>query len=730
MFRRLPGYRIGQRPIGALAFPQWSDAFRPGKGFGFHPRISHKRGALIKKAFQCASQIRMKLIMFRFSPQVSPLIFLFVTFMAFGLLIPALGIYQDDWVFVYNAYAIGPQGIDDFMYYDGTPFASLINNVLFFVLGFKPLHWHILSLVFRWLTVWVLWLFFRKLWPQHPLKVFFVAIIFAIHPFFVLQPMAFTYAHLWVAYCVIGLSYYWMVLSLQKAQRHGLYLFLSILASAFVFLSGEYFAGLEFLRPIVLFTFITSNGLSVPQKIWRALKYWSPYLLLMVIYLYWRFFVYVVPDAKRNAPELIVQLLENPISGLVTIILNLIPDVITILLSAWYQVLEPGWLDFSLRVNQVSFVIIGFSAYMFYEIFKRLKLDQETDDLIDRGWQAKALWLGLGILVFGLIPPYVAGLYINQTNSLWNSRLGLVSMLGASLILVLVVYRLVANWRTRNLIFALLISFSIGWHFRVANQFRIGWGKQLSFYAQLIQRAPDLASQTAIFTYGEILPLMGDYPTAYAINTIYATPGSESRDQVKHWFYFLPDSRLGRDQMLSARDRSLKFRGNGLSSIVISFEPEQGECLRILTPNDVSLVGLPDTLSAASKFSNLEQIKIDHAPGPFFTQVLEIDVYPQSWCIAFQQAERARQGNDWPAIIRLYQQAQGQGLESKTGYEYLPFVEAFAQIGDFEQAYQVGPKIKTPEANFGKVICSFWKDFSNKKSGLPALWKIRLGCNE
>lgn len=659
-----------------------------------------------------------------------PLAFLAVLILAFGLLIPTLGIYQDDWIFVYNAYAIGPQGMADFMYYDGTPYASIINNALFSLLGFKPVHWHVFSLVLRWLTVWVFWLVFRRLWPEHAPKTFFAALIFAIHPFFILQSMSYTYAQVWVAYFSIGLSYYWMILFVQAKQKVWLYLLLSILLSVFVFLSGEYFAGLEFLRPIILLMFITSNGLSVPQRIWRALKYWFPYLLLTGVYLYWRFFVYVVPDAKRNAPELIVQLFENPISGLVTIILNLIPDITTILLSAWYQVLEPGWLDFSLRVNQVSLVIVGLSAFTFYGIFKRLKFNQETDDLVDRGWQAKALWLGLGILVFGLIPPYVAGLYINQTNPLWNSRLGLVSMLGASLISVLVIYRLVASWRTRNLIFALLISLSIGWHFRVANQFRIGWGKQLSFYAQLIQRAPALEAQTAIFTYGEILPLMGDYPTAYAINTIYAAPGGESRDQVKYWFYFIPDSRLGRDQMLSARDRSLKFRGNGLNSIVISFEPEQGECLRILTPNDVSLVGLPDTLSAASKFSDLEQIKIDHAPSPFLTQVLDIDDYPQSWCTVFQQAERARQGNDWPAVIRLYQQAQGQGIESKKGYEYLPFVEAFAQIGDFEQAYQVGPKIKTPEANFAKVICSFWKDYSNKEPGLPVSWKMRLGCNE
>jgi hypothetical protein len=51
---------------------------------------------------------------FRLSEKTAPLVFLGVLIATFGLLIPSLGIYWDDWIFVYNAYARGPRGLWDF----------------------------------------------------------------------------------------------------------------------------------------------------------------------------------------------------------------------------------------------------------------------------------------------------------------------------------------------------------------------------------------------------------------------------------------------------------------------------------------------------------------------------------------------------------------------------------------------------------------------------------------
>ena len=164
-------------------------------------------------------QARGTLDQIRFSEASSPLAFLVALTLAFGLLIPSLGIYQDDWLFVYNAYARCPQGLWDFLYYDGTPFASILNIALFSILGFKPLFWHIASLLARWLTVTIFWLLLRRLWPNAARRNFLAALIFALHPFFNLQALSYTFLHTWLGYFSLGLSLYWMVLSVQDKKR-------------------------------------------------------------------------------------------------------------------------------------------------------------------------------------------------------------------------------------------------------------------------------------------------------------------------------------------------------------------------------------------------------------------------------------------------------------------------------------------------------------------------------
>ena len=176
---------------------------------------------------------------FRLSDRAVPVVFLAILFLSFGLMIPFLGIYQDDWVFVYNAYVRGSQGLWDFLNADGTPFSSVMNIGLFRLLGVKPLHWHVAALLARWLTVVAFWLVLRRLWPAHPLKSFTVSLLFAVYPFFNLQPLAFTYLHIWISYLFLGLSLYWMILSVQIPQKYILYTGLALSAGAISGLTAE-----------------------------------------------------------------------------------------------------------------------------------------------------------------------------------------------------------------------------------------------------------------------------------------------------------------------------------------------------------------------------------------------------------------------------------------------------------------------------------------------------------
>lgn len=654
-----------------------------------------------------------RLVNIRFPEWSIPLAFLAALVLAFGLLIPRLGIYQDDWLFVYNHYALGPQGIWEFMYYDGTPFASYLNNLQFALLGYTPLNWHIASLLSRWLTVVIFWLILRRLWPAHPRQTFLSALVFALHPFFTLQPMAVTFSQVWAAYFFLGLSLYWMILSVQQPSRYWLYTVLSILAGAVNILSGEYFAGLEFARPVILWFALVARYPNPRERFSRSLRYWIPYLLALGVYIYWRFFVYEVPIENRNQPVLVETLLSNPLAGLWLILVNLIPDTVLIVISSWYKLLEPGWLDLTVRINQIAFALALVSGGIaFYYLNGQTFDESKTQKRVN--WPLQTLFFGFVIVVFGLIPPYVGGLYLNAKNPLWNSRFGLASMLGASMMVVAVLELLVTSQRARVVLMAAFVGLSAGWHFRYTNDFRYAWEKQVKFYRQLAVRIPEMSPNTALVAEGEVLSLMGDYPTAYAINTIYARQDSEEPGRMRYWFYGVTTN-FSRDydefvqgMTLFTRHRSMVFKGKSHEIVLFTFEPDAGQCLHIVRPQDSVARTLPARLRSLSALSAIDRVQSENDSSRFLRD--EIGIQPVGdWCTLYQRADLARQDGNWDEVIRLWKEAGRSGLTPNDNFEYLPFLEAYLYTGQPEQALKLSALAAKFPPSMKPTVCDTWQ---------------------
>jgi hypothetical protein len=648
----------------------------------------------------------------RFPEFTIPLVFLAVLILAFGLLIPTLGIYQDDWLFVYNAYARGTLGLWNFFYADGAPFTSFVNMALFAILGFKPLYWHIASLLARWLTVTIFWYTLRRLWPSSPRETFLAALVFALHPFFTLQPLSFVFLHVWLGYFSLGLSFYWMIRSVQEPKRFWPYTILALIFEAVSILTLEYLAGLEFLRPILLWMVARNQEKDLKTGIVKAVKYWIPYLLVFGVYIFWRFFIYKIPIKNRNEPVVIRTLLGNPLEGIKLIVFNLVPDALLIVIASWYNVLNPVSFDWFDRTNLLfTFFSAGIAALAFF-FFSRQSYDKPDETQTGSLWPREAFWLGLVIVVLGLIPPYVGGLFINEKNPLWNSRFGLASMLGASLMLVAIVEALMTSQKARLVFFALLVGLAVSYHARYANDFRNTWKKQANFYRQLVLRIPSLEPNTALIAEGEFLYHMGDYPTAYAINTMLAEPGADSGDNINYWFFSITsnfaskieDFMNGMD--IQDRHRSVRFQGKSSQSLIISFEPEQGQCLYVIRPQDSTVRVLPTLLKQAAHLSALDRIHFKKSSG-LFLQEIGLN-YPEDWCTYYEQADLARQQGDWDAVAEYWGAAHKRGFAPGAAFEYLPFVEAFARLNEWDKAAEISRELKdaVPAARY--TMCDFW----------------------
>jgi len=672
----------------------------------------------------------------RFSERVVPGVVLAILVLAYGLVIPSLGIYQDDWVFVYNAYARGPQGLWDFLNADGTPLSSLINITLFQLLGVKPLYWHVSALIVRWLTVVGFWLVLGKLWPANLMQNFLAALLFAIHPFFILQPLAFTFLHIWIGYCFLAFSMYWMILSVRQPERFWLYFAASWISGIVAILTGEYFVGLEFLRPLILWLVLRDREMNIKPRILKVIELWMPYSIVLGVYIGWRLLVYVAPIEVRNDPVGLKMLLSDPVAELRIILSNIIPDTVSIIVTTWYKIIDPAFFDLTDRRDllfTLLSVIVGLGIFPVLKYYGDGRVD---DKPAGSSWTRKAFWLGLVIVVLGIVPPYVGGLFINEKNPLWNSRLGLASMPGASLIVVALLESLSSNGKARSAFFAVLIGFSVGYHARYTNDFRWAWKKETNFYRQLILRVPALERGTAIIAEGEILYYMGDYPTAYAINTLYEkSPGGPYDENIDYWFFSMTTHLAGKmDAFLTGMDldashRAVSFTGRSDESLIISFVPESGQCLYVIRPRDSSFRRLPPLLKGASHLSALDRIDASAVSDSPFLRSIGLE-YPDDWCAYYQKADLARQNGDWQRVVELWEDARGRDFSPGAYFEYFLFLDAFTQLGKWEEAVEVSLEAMRVFPAARLPLCDYWDPLSATNERAVAFGKLesKLRC--
>ena len=673
----------------------------------------------------------------QFTEKSVPWILLLACILAFGLLIPKLGYFQDDWNYVFNYYSFGSRGLAEFLDYDGRPFAAWVYDAGFKLLGFFPLYWHITELLLRWMTGYILWLVLRILWPNLKWQALAGALLFLLYPFFTLQPLAVAYTLHWTGYLLFSLSMYFML----RAQTNRFWLFttLALITQAAHLFTLEFYSGIDLLRPVFLWVLLSKLDLSVREKLKLTLRKWLPYLVIFSVFFVWRGFIYQAAKANRNAPSLFANMSHAPLQTTVSLILNGIPDLATILISPWYKLIAPDNLDFSNSTNIYLFLIslLSFGIFLFI-LFHQNHLESE-----DRATSRQFFLVGCIALIISLMPIYVSGYVIHTKLEPWNSRLSLGSLLGAAMIMTGVVDYLIKVPRTRWMLLAVLVGLLVGWHVRYTNDFRWAWDKQVNFYRQLYLRAPEIKPGTTILSEEEFLSYMGDYPTSYGINVMYTKQGDsfEGSRKADYWFFPYINFYTRLDQYLngqpfSATRAGTSFQGEPEGTIVISFEPDLGQCLWIMRPEYESLKSLSQTMRQLVSISYVD--RIEQAPLREDSFVLKyLYLHPeQDWCFYYEKADLAYQYEEWDVVLQLWNSASQSDLRPDNGFEYLPFIEAYAHADDWKTAESLTLSAQKIMRGIDPLFCDTWSKLkgntpeSPEKDEAVATIQGVLHCNQ
>ena len=645
-----------------------------------------------------------------FRPSTAPLALLIYCLISFGLLIPWLGFYWDDWPSIYYLHVLGPRGFIDAFATDRPPLGWLF-MLTSSILGESMLAWQIFGLLSRWLSSLALWWTLKSLWPGYNRQATWVALLFAAYPGFLQQYIAVTYSHTWLVLAAFLFSLGTMIWAIRKPGYFWPLIVLSCLLSAWCMFTDEYFFGLELLRPLILWLALQLKDDNSIKRLTSAAIRWMPFAAMIAAFLIWRLSIHVSP---RGQVRIFEKLSAAPIAATQNLVATTIQDMVESSLMAWGQALNiPRQMSSGMGPGALYLLVTAVSIALALIYLSRFETPQASVSPAENplGWPKQAIILGLAALLVAGIPFWVTNLPI-ELRFPWD-RFTLAFNLGASLLLAGLLELLARRRMINLLILAGLLGLASGMHVQLANLYRREWNSQKALFWQLVWRAPGIQPGTMLLSAELPFVYYSDNSLTAPLNWTYH-PGQSTRE-LSYLFYNIEsrlESKLAgfeKGQSISEPYRALYFNGSTSQALAIYYSPPG--CAKIVDPEtDAKTPQKPLYFSRVLALSNLGLIQAKPSP-PVIPPRAYFGVEPQpDWCYYFEKADLARQQGDWEEVVRLGEQAfqLNTRLYEVNAPELLPYIEGYARKGNWERARELTLEANQLTFRMGRILCETW----------------------
>jgi len=632
-----------------------------------------------------------------------PIGLLWASILAYGVLIPWMGLYADDWPFVYVHHVAGWQGVVAFISWV-RPVGAYIFATVTTIFQENFAGYHIFLLLLRWVDGVMLWKLLRMVWPEAKHKAAWAALLFVVFPAFKQQPLALEYSLHFIVLALFFGSLMAMVQAEKQPERFWPYTLAAVALSFNIFFI-EYFVGLELLRPVLLWLALARRFPEPGKRLRQVLVRWLPYLAVLAAFVLWR--VFVVKFVSYQ-PGLLDALRADLLGGLAALARTMAKDIFTVTFGTWAQLFTtipagPRALALYLALVLAALVPVGLLL---------LNLEGSPEGKGEQRKREDLEWLAVGAIALIMCggPFWVTNIPLSLEFP-WD-RTTLAFMLGVCLVIPALI-SLLRRPRLQAVVVAALVGLSVGQHFQNANQYRKEWQVFRDFYWQLTWRAPALEEGTIVTLDKSPFWYHVDKFLTPALNYTYA-PQSRSLT----YPYSMLDFYKFEEKYLPLEDPetpiyvgygTLKFEQPASHILMVVYDPPG--CLRVLTPAEETHLLLSEAARDSLHLSQPERILLNpenpRQPPDFLGGEPE-----HNWCYTYEKAELARQQGDWKTVVNLGENALNQSLFPRQPSEWLLFVEAHARSGNWDQARKLSEDVLADEF-FRPALCDTWKRIQN-----------------
>lgn len=620
--------------------------------------------------------------------------------LCYGLLIPLLGFYWDDLPYLYQLSVFGPGGFPDYVASD-RPFSAWIFMISTTLFKFNLLGYHLLALLLRFFSVILFYKILKIIWGKKPELAFYAASIFAVYPGFLQQPIALIYIHHFSVLTIFLSSLLFMINAVKGEKLAVIPYVISILGSFQIF-SIENFATLELIRSLIIWHFLRKKAFTRKALAQQTILLWAPYLIIFTGFLIWRVAIFSFPTYD---PGLLNDFKQNFFATFIGLLNRIPDDFYKVTIGSWIKSFWiPNVSSFGKQATILFWILISIS-FLFTYLVNAIRLDSQKDKNIFNKIIFGVVFVSVILFVLAGSIVWVLDLPI-EIQFAWD-RMTLAFIPSVALFFGAILFTLNKHKWVQSLVFALLISSAIGSHFENSMRFKRDWENIRQMQWQLSWRIPDLAKDSTLITSEPGLSYYSDNSLTGPLNLMYSNQKSSELD----YLLYFSDVRLGlglkalkKDIPITQKYRSFSFSGNTSQIIAYKFSPPS--CLTIMDrvySNSITNLNLTDLQTKELKLTNLSLINATGNKNP--PQFL-FGVEPEpSWCYYFEKADLARQYKDYAQIVSFGDQVFAKNLFPRTASEWLPFLEGYTWVGQWDKVDLIINEITLSEKNFNSGLC-------------------------
>ncbi|GIV62904.1 MAG: hypothetical protein KatS3mg045_0243 [Bellilinea sp.] len=648
-----------------------------------------------------------------------PLILLLVVLLAHGLLFLRQGFYWDDFPITWIAETYGTAGLARY-FSTNRPIWGLLYQFSAGLLGNQPWQWQLFGLFWRWVSGLLFWLLVRQVWKDQPRAAALAGLALAVYPGFGQQAIGRVYGHFFWVLALFFFSLYAGLRAMEGGRWRWAWLGGAMTASLINLLTLEYFFLLELARPLWYAAALRTAKREETFRLNRLISHCLPFLALFGGAAVWRAFFF--PYQTNNYTPLLFQNLQRDFWGtLVNQIGSAMLQIRAAAALGWVEAFRlPVWSDFGRWSSLLYFgVLIGSALLTLLAVhsFASGGNPSQRRSPLSQMLVIAAFWL----LVAG-VPFYVTGLPVRLEFP--NDRFTLAFLPGAALLAAGLIESLPLKAGVRVVLAVCLIGFSSGRDFVTTNEYRRSWELQQNFFWQLVWRAPGLQPGTLLMTNDLPLRYYSDNSLTAPLNWIYA---AENRSLQMDYHLFYPAVRLGSPNLPALQPAlpvtvdflAATFTGSTDQVVVLYFQPPA--CLRVVDGEvEQDNLFLPALIRQAAVNLSSSRWIVAQPGRPAQPPAFLYGSQPaHGWCYYFQKGDLARQQGNWQQAAALGDEAFALGDYPNDPAERMPFIEAFAHVGRWQDALEQTRLAADVSPAMQPVLCRLWQRIDRQTEASP-----------